>query len=333
MDVDTTLQVVNTYNIFLSSAFRSNGTTNNYSINLVKPLLLTNPNNSFSVRVGSCEIPYSFKLINPSNNIINYEIIRNSITYTSSITLETGNFNILDLLQELKSKLASSILLLTGWNASTILNFTYNRGTGKATFSFSPTDAIGTTISILSASSVFLKCIGFFTYPSFSYTSPASITPAISQTNVNVSQNTAIYIRSENLTQVTNFESVVSSSEYSDIIAKVQIASLPGTIIQWTNSTDLEIDITNKVIDKINLYIGDAQNYELDLGGLDWTCRLTIIEWSEKKDSHNKDYIPESIVDPTVYNDLMKTKEKAMKRLEKLKNKVFQDEEKNISIK
>ena len=204
-----------------------------------------------------------------------------------------------------------------------MLDFTYNRNTGKVTLSFLPTDSIATTITILNASIVVLRCLGYTTYPTFSYTSPSTQTPSTSTQNVNVSQNTAIYVRSENLTQTSNIESVVSAPEYSDILAKVQVGVLPGSIIQWTNSTDLQIDLSNQTIDRLNLYLGDAQNYELDMGNLDWTCRLTIQEQSYNINSESADRVPIDSIDPTVYDNLLKTREKAMRRLEKLKSKAL----------
>lgn len=311
--------VVATYHLFLSSQNRSSGTSSNFTTILQRPLLLTNPNNWLTVRVGSVEVPYSFKLINPTNNSITYQIIRNAITYSATIALSPGNYNILTFLDEFKTKLATSIQSLTGWDASA-LRFTYNRSNGFATLSFVPTDSIATTITLLSASSVVRKCLGFPSLPSFSYASPSTITPATSSQPVNVSQNTAIYVRSENITQVTNFENIVSQQEASDILAKCQIQTLPGTIIQWTNQADLELDISNKSIDAINLYLGDQQAYELDLGGLDWTCRLTIQEWSYKQDSHATDR-PES--QPQDIAPLLDLREKAIKRLQKLKSKVL----------
>lgn len=321
--MDSSIVIVKTYNLFLSSANRSTGTSSNYSVILMKPITLSNPNNWLTCRVGSAEIPYNFKLINQSNNTIQYEIVRNSITYTASIQITEGNYNILTLLTEIKSKLSSSILALTGWNASSVLDFTYNRNTGKVTLSFLPTDSIATTITILNASIVVLRCLGYTTYPTFSYTSPSTQTPSTSTQNVNVSQNTAIYVRSENLTQTSNIESVVSAPEYSDILAKVQVGVLPGSIIQWTNSTDLQIDLSNQTIDRLNLYLGDAQNYELDMGNLDWTCRLTIQEQSYNINSESADRVPIDSIDPTVYDNLLKTREKAMRRLEKLKSKAL----------
>lgn len=324
MDVDSSLTIVSTYNIFLSSANRSEGSSSSFSINLIKPITLSNPNNWLTVRVGSAEIPYNFKLINSSNNVISFQFTRNAITYTGSITIESGNYNILSLLTEIKSKFIIAIQSLAGWDGSTIFNFTYNRNTGKVTFSMVGNDSIVTSLTVLLASGVMYRCIGYTTGFTFGYTNPSTRTDSTSTQNVNVSQNTALYIRSENLTQTSNYENVVSaSSEYSDILAKIQIGVLPGSIIQWTNSTDLEIDLSNQIIDRIQLYLGDSNLYEVDMGNLDWTCRLTIQEWSYKMNSASTDRIPnETMIDPTVMDTLTKEREKAIRRLQKLKSKL-----------
>ena len=326
MDVDTSLNIVSTYNIFLSSANRTEGTSSSFAVNLIRPIILGNPNNWLTCRVGSAEIPYNFKLLNPSNNSITYQFIRNAVTYNGTITIEPGNYNILSLLSEFKSKLIVSILSIAGYDGSSIFNFTYNRNTGKATFSMVGTDSIISSLTILSASLVFYRCIGFTNGFTFGYTTPSTRTDTTSTQNVNVSQNTALYIRSENLSQTSNYENVVSQAEYSDILAKVQVNVLPGSIIQWTNSTDLEVDITNKTIDRINLYLGDSNLYEIDMGNLDWTCRLTIQEWSYKTDSHAKDRLPVDTIDPTVYDNLLKTREKNIKRLQRLKSRVLAED-------
>jgi hypothetical protein len=323
MDIDTSLSIVATYNLFLSSVNRSEGTPQNFSVSLIKPITITNPNNWLTVRVGSAEIPYVFKLINNQNNLINYQIIRNAITYIGSIIIESGNYNILTLLTEFKTKLQSSILSVSGWDASSILNFSYNRNNGKATFSLVGIDSTTTSITILSASNIFYRCIGFVNGFTFGYTTPSVRTDAVSTQNVNVSQNTALYIRSETLTQTVNQENIVGSPEYSDILAKVQINVQPQAIIQWTNSTDLEIDISNKILDRINIYLGDSSLYEVDMGNLDWSLRLTINEWSYKTDSHGADRVSNLQERPSEEAiSLMKERNKIIKRLTKLKDRL-----------
>lgn len=314
------MAIVRTYNLFLSSANRTSGTSSEYRITLFKPISLLSPNNWFTVRVGSAEIPYVFKLINSTNNAIDYSITRNAITTNASFTIEAGNYNILTLLTEVKTKLQASIQTAIGYTAP--LNLTYDRTTGHATFSIVGTDSIATSITIQNNSPVFMKCIGFTAAFTFSYTSPSIRTDKESTQNVNVFQNAAIYIRSDSLIQIQNTEAVVGhGSEISDIIAKVQVSTLPQTMIQWTNPTDLTLDINNKVIDEVSLYLGSSTDYTLDLGNLDWTCRLTIDEHSDMGDSNADIALNMSRTDPVI-DELMKHRDQLVGNLQQLKQKL-----------
>jgi len=312
------MEVVATYHLYLSSQYRTSGTSSNFTINLGKPIVLQNPNNHFTVRVGSAEIPYVFKLINPSNSTINYSITRGS-TYNGSFTLSTGNYTILTLLTEFKAKLFSSIQTLTGWDATSIASFTYDRTTGKVSLTILGTDTTDTLITIGANSPVFLRCLGFTHAFSFGYSTPTVRTTAISSQNVNVSQNTAVYIRSDSLPQNHSYEAIVGQNGLTDIIAKVPINCQPQTYIHWTNVVDLENEINNRIIDAINLYLGDAQNQELDLGGLDWTCRLTVKEWAIS--GKESDDLARNMGGDTL-PDLFSKRQKALDKLKKLREKI-----------
>jgi hypothetical protein len=315
------MPIVNQYNLFLSSANRTSGTSSDYHIVLRKPLTLQSPNNWFTVRVGSCEIPYIFKLINSTNNVIQYTITRNTIPTDGTFTIEPGNYNILNLLTEVQSKLQASILALIGYNAP--LNFTYDRNAGHCTFSIVGTDIIGTSILIKNNSPVFLKCVGFSNQFTFSYFNSTTRTDVESTQNVNVYQNPALYVRSETLIQTQNIESLITSqSEPSDILAKIQVNVQPQTMIQWTNPTDLVLEINNKIIDDVSLYLGSSTSYSLDLGGLDWTIRLTITEYADDV-NENRDYAINMGrgVDPYL-EELMKKRESIVSNLDSLKGQL-----------
>lgn len=313
------MEVIATYHLYLSSQYRTSGTTSNFNINLQKAITLQNPNNRFSVRVGSAEIPYVFKLINPSNSTISYSIIRGA-TYNGTFTLATGNYTILSLLTEFKTKLFSSIQTLTGWNASSLASFTYDRTTGKVSLTVLGTDTTDTVITIGSNSPIFLRCIGFTNGFSFGYSTPTVRTTAISTQNVNVSQNTAVYIRSDSLPQNHSYEAIVGQNGLTDIIAKVPINCQPQTYIHWTNMVDLENEINNRLIDSINLYLGDAQNQELDLGGLDWTCRLTVKEWAIS--GKEADDLAKNMGGDMMLPELFNKRQKALDKLKRLRDKI-----------
>jgi hypothetical protein len=286
---------------------------------LFRPIALKSPNNWFEVRVGSVEIPYTFKLINSANNVIDFQFTRGSTT-TSTITLAPGNYNIIQLLDEIKLELIAKIQALRSYTAP--LEFTYDRSTGHATFSIVGTDSTATSITIINNSPVFMKCIGMINTFTFSYATPSVRTNAESVQNVNVFQNPAIYVRSESLIQSENIEALVgTTSELSDILAKIQVNVIPQTMIQWTNPTDLKLEITNKIIDEISLYLGSSTSYSLDLGNLDWAIRLTFEEHTDRALDEDIAINMSRGIDPYV-QDLMTQREKVVNNLSQLKEKL-----------
>lgn len=314
--------VINSYNLFLSSTKRTSGDSNYFQTSMYRSIGLTNPNNWFTVRVGSVEIPYVFTLINTENNQITFTLVRNDATYNGSFTLTPGNYNILTLLAEFKTRLAAAVAALSGWDPTSVLSFTYDRSAGKATFSLQGADSTATTITISNNSPVFLKCLGFTTSFFFSYTTPITRVNAVSVQNVNVSQNTAVYVRSDSLLQSSNIENIVMDNEVSNILAKIQVNSSPQSYILWTNPVDLETRINNRVIDTVSLYLGSSTAYRLDLGNLDWSVRLTLKEWTT---DHTRQDLAVNMMPPPppqVPEGLLAEREKAVRRLKKLRDRL-----------
>jgi hypothetical protein len=317
------MPIISTSNLFLSSANRTSGTSDNFRIQLFRPISLKSPNNWFVVRIGSVEVPYVYKLLNSSNNVVEFTFTRGTST-TSTITITPGNFNILQLLDEIKTQLIAKIQALRSYTAP--LEFTYDRTSGHATFSIVGTDSTATSIMIINNSPVFMKCIGMINNFTFSYATPTVRTDAESVQNVNVFQNPAIYVRSDSLIQSQNVEALIGTqSEMSDILAKIQVNVLPQSMIQWTNPTDLKLEINNKIVDEISLYLGTSTAYSLDLGNLDWAIRLTLEEHTD--DLADKDLAINMSrgVDPYV-QDLMTQRESIVSNLDQLKQKLIPKE-------
>lgn len=314
--------VINTYNIFLSSANRTSGTSDNYTVALQKPLILQSPNNFFTVRIGSAEIPYVFPLINNTNNTISFNGLRDGVPFSGTFTLTNGTYNINSLNSEFSSKLAAALTLATG--VVIPLSFTYDRNSGKATYSMPGIDSTATTVIVgtNTEAAVFLKCVGFSSSFQFGYSTPLLRTDVTSTQNVNVSQNNSIYIRSESLTQTQNFENIVSDPTISDILAKIQIATPYQSYLLWTNQIDLEIEVSNRVIDMINLYLGTSTAYNLSLGNLDWACRITIKEHSDVSfNQQNEDRATN--MSTTDIKPLFDERQKLIDQLKDLKNKLI----------
>jgi hypothetical protein len=108
--------------VYVSSASRSSGTSNDFQIDLSQQLKLPNSFDSATLLNFSC--PKSYYLINTTNNIFN--VIEDSST--TIITIPVGNYTLNTIVAQLKT-------LLEGCNWT--YTVTSSQSTGKLTFSVS----------------------------------------------------------------------------------------------------------------------------------------------------------------------------------------------------
>jgi uncharacterized membrane protein len=243
------------------------GASNDFIISLKRPFTLINQKNFFRVRVDNAIIPHTIKQINSNNNKLNYVYTKNSIVTNGSITLTPGNYTILTLLTELQTRLLAVISNVT-------FNFTYNRNTGYVNFSMSSTDSIASFLTLkFSTNSKLGLFFGIVGDCSFSTPTVAGVT---SSQNVNCNPITYLTIRASTLKQYLDFENIVEKDVYSDVLAIVPINVQPGCFILYSNSPNT--DLTNKIIDTLNIYIADNQSYSISLGNLDWSLTLIFEE-------------------------------------------------------
>jgi hypothetical protein len=259
--------IVNKYNIYINSAKRISGTSDNFSIQLEKPLTLTSDKTQFQLYVSSLEYPYNFYQVNSNNNSLTLEYTPASGPLANYvITITPGNYNINSLLSELKTKTS----IATGVS-ETNFNFSYSRATGRCTFALS---TLGTITYKFSSNTFIGKMCGFTADSTFSFASSST-----SSQNVNVNPITYFTIRSDIVLSNQDMESITKSSENSDILCKVPIRTPPGTYIYYAQPFDDRVFISAQVLNVINFYITSNQNKELiDNHGLDFSFTLTILE-------------------------------------------------------
>ena len=326
------MNIINTYNIFIDSSQRVSGSTENFTIEMRKPLILTKPSNFFTCTIKDAEIPLVIQQINSKNNVLNFSITRSSVVTNTSITLQAGNYNIVNLLSTLASSMTAKILSLLSFTPK--LTFTYNQSYLNATFSISGTDSTATSISFKFNQNLNLGyMLGFSADATFSYNASNISTNISSTQNVNVNPMSSLLIRSSFLNQSQNWESLVEKSVVSDILAKVAIVSLPNTWLFLKNG-DLRITLTNKIIDVIDLYLSSNLDYQISLNGLNWSCCVVFDEIDvdtpdysiHNSISHNPD-------DEKQIHDLLQQKQDIINSLNKYKKRLIsssqdrQDEE------
>jgi len=186
-----------------------------------------------------------------------------------TITVEEGNPNITQLLADIKAKILVAVpsiltteLTFTYSSASqtiTILNNTAN----SMTFGFGNSNFIG-------------KMLGFTADTIVAGTGGT----ATSTININVNPLECVFVRSDNLSFASSYESIVSKSNISDIIAMIPITVSSGNYIVYNDSSAFESRLNDDRIDNISLYLTSAvdDDHLLSLN-LDWTIHLQVNEY------------------------------------------------------
>lgn len=271
------METVKTHHIFIKSSMRQTGTNDDYVVTLNNPLVLTNQRNKFRVQIGESVIPHTINQINSDNSTLSYQIVKGAVNYNGSVILTTGNYNIITLLDEMKAKLKDDILIQTSLAVNFV--FTYVKTVSGVVLSIIGNDGIICTITLKFSLNTVLG--GFFGYTFnavFSYNSFNISSNSSSDISVNVNPINNIYIRSNSLVQRESYESIIEKDVFSDILAKVPVNVSPGSFIFFGGTLSF-IEIENKVIDQISLYLSNNLSYSLSLNGLTWNTHLIFEEF------------------------------------------------------
>ena len=200
--------------------------------------------------VLNAQIPVSFYVINDYNNVLK---ISGTGILTTTITIETGNYNANTLITELKSQFLSSGVVFS--------NIKISKNSGKLVFtallftnykfSGSMLSVLGTTSSVESNSNVY-RCI----YP------------------LNLLGTERLSIKSERLAVQS-----VSSLDYSfsNTLITIPVDVSPFSMISYTSQSDVNKNILNvRTINEIDIQILDEDNNLVNFNNLDWNMTLVI---------------------------------------------------------
>ena len=202
------------------------------------------------VIVLNAQIPVSFYVINDYNNVLT---ISGSGILTTTITIDTGNYNANTLISELKSQFLTSGVVFS--------NIKINKNSGKLvftallftnySFSGSMLSVLGSTSSVESNSTVY-KCI----YP------------------LNLLGTERLSIKSEKLAVQS-----VSSLDYSfsNTLITIPVDVSPFSMISYTSQSDVNKNILNvRTVNEIDIQILDEDNNLVNFNNLDWNITLVI---------------------------------------------------------
>lgn len=271
------MSVVRTYNLFLDSAYANVRTpttdTRDLTFYLRKAIEPIVPSNRFRVRVNTMELPFSFSQVNNSNNqvVVKYAQGLSEITL-GTITIDAGNYDIITLLALFDLKVNA---LLAG---KTLVS-SFDQSTGKSSLKF--TDPLSGSLRFYFGTSIVLTMIGFDPVVNGAYVSipgSGSGTTTTSVKNVNVCPTTCVYISSRTFTQSRNYEALTTGMDITDVIGKIQLTTLPQTYLMYMNYTGEFVEINNKTITDINLYLSTNLVDFLDMSDMRWSIHLVLEE-------------------------------------------------------
>ena len=318
MNNGTKLQI---YNIYLNTANRdvdyynlvSSGTPNYLAYAgwyLKKMIHKTSKNSYFTISVKNLILPFTFNNIGTLNNTFN--IVYNSITYP--IVVNKGNPNIQQLIDDIKTKILTSIPALVG-----LFTIVYNSYDNTITFSNQSINSI----DFLFSNNYIGKMLGFNTTVQC-----LSLNTLTSNITINVNPLQNVYVRSDNLTFGNSYESLVSKNDISDIIAIVPILSTSGNYIIFQDSSNFETRLGDESIDYISLYLTSAiDNDHLTDLLLDWTIHLQINEYALPTNNINLNPIEtftSNIAEPSLSQDeafLIERRKELERQLKEVKMK------------
>ena len=263
-----------TVNIFLNSQNRdvdysnliSSGTANGLAYcgwYLKKMISKTHKNSYFTISVKSLILPFSFDNI----STLNKTFILTYLAVPYSIVIEEGNPNISQLIIDIKAKILVAIPSIL----TTDLTFSYS-SSGQTVSIFNNT---GNDIAFGFNNNFVGKMLGF--------TSDITVltgNTSVSNININVNPLECIFLRCDNLSFTSSYESIVTKSNISDIIALVPVLVSSGNYIIYNDSSAFETRLNDDKIDYISLYLTSAVDDDHILSlNRDWTVHLQINEY------------------------------------------------------
>ena len=321
------MEIVKSYTLYLNTREANYGSSNNCTFIFTTPIVLTNTNNRFLISCPMVELPYSFSQVNSTNQNLPYTYVDTNgagHSFTSTMNIPAGNYNINQLLTQLVTSLIADIGSRPGAPLTTTnFSFIYNAQTGKVSYLMIPPGSYNITITFDFATSYVLGLMLGFPQAAASI---SAVTTIMSPNKIQVNPITSVYIRSDTLKFQSNYEAIVQTYQNSDILAKIPITTLPNSIIYYRN--DIKNMISNKFLADLNLYVSDNLSvlYQLDMQGVNYAIMITIDEVQLKPTNAFQDILhtgvvvtPKDLIQQRddILHELIAQKEKLEKEIEK----------------
>ena len=247
-----TLQLIDSKQFYLTSTSKIGvkmNSTMNSKINFEIPRFITKQSNILyhSIKVLHAEVPYSFYIINETNNIINLVID----TINHLYTVPVGNYNAFTLLTVLN-------------DIDNKITFTLNNSTGKYHIDSN------VTFSVLSSSTL-LKIIGGISNTTYNALSVNNKYVLNFPFAVNLLGTKNIYIKCNLI-----LENLQTKTNDSQTLKSIPVNVPPFGLILYNNNENIETLVKNSQIDNLNIEIVDDDDNLINFNNQDWTICIEL---------------------------------------------------------
>lgn len=205
------------------------------------------------ITLQSAQIPYSFYVINYTNNQFKYQLGSGTI-YTS--TIPVGNYSGNSLITALKSALTANSITLTITLSSINGKLTFTHASSNFTF-------YDVTYSIL-------QTLGFNSNTNYT-SSLFTLTPLYP---LNLLGIKVLQVRSSVLNML-NYSSI--NGGITTLLGTIPVSATPFGMIDYTDKGQTKVTFTNATLDEIDIEIldGETGNF-INFNNQDWTMTLCI---------------------------------------------------------
>jgi hypothetical protein len=309
------VKIVRSYNLYLNSRQATiGGSSNNCTFNINPAITLMNRSNRFQVSIPFMEVPYSFNQLSDTFNSLQYLFTDGSGSFTRTITIPVGNYNISNFITVFNTALAVDIKTQRpSWTQSNLV-MNYDSSTGHVTMILSP--ASTSILFYLSQNFVIALMLGF---PQINQT----VAYGSNLTSINkVCSNpiNAIFLRSDSLKFSTSFEAIVAPYSQADILARIPVTTLPNSWLYYRN--DNKVLLSNIEIASLNFYFSDNldPNYVIDLNGIPFGLQIVFDEIEMEDNNAGLDRLGEGIV--ALPKPLIEERDKTLRELLELRTRL-----------
>jgi len=281
--------VVNTYNLFLDSKYRTKTSENYHPVfELQSQITLSNPNNYFEIELMSADVPFSFYMVDIPNNVVKVSINNGLTSFLGEISIPAGNYNINTLAQALSDSLKAKTIAETGVANPPTLAYSYDVEDSKITFTLA-NGIVGQTWIFaiywddgIDSYDIFAQLFGF-SFTSATLLTLTGLVPTyldnVSPYVVCVNPISSLYLRSDTLNQaLENQEILVDTlSSTSNILGKVEVNGVSMTWLFY-ETYDFKVRLRNTEIKQFDLFWSGLTYDEIRFRGVFWRVQLRIKE-------------------------------------------------------